>query len=85
MTKNPYHFQTKTNGQLKPSMAALAFVSGLTEKDFNDVYMHAAKVDRAFAHALEEARQEERDRIFRMGFVELLREYWRGRKIYRKP
>jgi hypothetical protein len=61
----------------EPSPAALAWATRLTEIQFRDVYLLASMVD----EVAEEARVNERRRIFNMGFFELCREFWRGEKI----
>jgi hypothetical protein len=63
------------------SLPALAFATRVTESDFRDVYRMARLVDEAFHAAIERTRKEERERIFRMGFMDLMREFWRGRKV----
>jgi hypothetical protein len=63
------------------SPAALAFATRLTIEDFLDVYKFASIIDTAFEKALSQAVEEERQRIFRMGFLELWREFWKGRKL----
>lgn len=77
--KNPNNGDT---GDIIPSRAALALATRITPEIFADLYIHACVIDRAFAVALEETRTEERERIFKMGPLEILREYWRGRKLH---
>jgi hypothetical protein len=66
---------------IRPSAAALAFVSRLTEADWKDVYSLACKID----DVAEEARTNERNRILTMGFGGIMREFWKGKKLYVKP
>jgi hypothetical protein len=63
---------------LSPSPAAVAFATRITEEQFRDVYVFAAMID----EIAEEARTNERKRIFKMGFMEMWREFWKGRKLY---
>lgn len=60
------------------SPAAMAWATRLTEDTFRDVYALAVEADKI----AEEARTNERKRIFEMGFLELCREFWKGRKLY---
>ena len=62
-----------------PSPAALRFATRLTEQQFRDVYGFANLIDMAFEAAIEEAKEEERQRLFSLGFWAICREYWRGR------
>jgi hypothetical protein len=75
--------QQQTEERIKPSAAALAFATRITRQEFDDVYIFAARIDEAFEEALKRAREEERQRIFRLGFVALWREFWAGRKLRR--
>lgn len=68
---------------LRPSMAALAFATRITVEDFNDVYRMAVVIDDAFAEGFARARMEERQRIFKMSPLELIREFWKGKRLYR--
>lgn len=68
---------------LVPSPAALAFATRITSEQFQDVYVFAVEIDRAFSAALERTRMEERRRIFNMGAWELIQEFWRSKKLYR--
>jgi hypothetical protein len=52
----------------------------LTFDDFKDVYFLATLVD----DVAQEARDNERKRIFSMGFFELCREFWKGKQFYAK-
>lgn len=70
--------------QFRPSAPAMAFANRVKQEEFEDVYVFACLIDTAFSNALEEAREEERARIFRMGFLETLREFWSGRKLREK-
>ena len=63
------------------SPAALAFATRITEDVYKDVYGFARLLDAV----LDETRANERHRIFNMGFFELCREFWRDRKITRRP
>ena len=64
-----------------PSPAAVAWATRLSEEDFLNVYQLAAKID----EVAEEARMNERKRIFSMGFIELLTEVFRVKKIHKLP
>jgi len=66
--------------ELRPSPPALAWVTRLDSKTLLDAYALAEKVDDLVA----EVRLKERQRIYRMGFVELVKEFWKGRKLYDK-
>lgn len=67
---------------IRPSPAALALATKIDPATYADIYVFACMIDAAFENALEAAREEERERIFRMGFLELLREFWKGRKLH---
>lgn len=67
----------------RPSMPALALATRLCNT--MDVYVMAEMIDSTFMDALERVRREERDRIFNLGVVDLMREFWTGRKIRLKP
>lgn len=69
------------DAKIRPSAAAMAFVARLTEEDWKDVYQLACKID----DVAEEARVNERRRIFSMGFMEIMREFWKGQKLHAKP
>lgn len=60
-----------------PSPAAVAAASRITEEEFRDVYRFARILD----SIAQEARDNERARILKMGFWELCREFWKGKKI----
>ena len=62
---------------LGPSKAALALSTSLTLDQLQDVYFMAI----VFDTVAEEARQNERNKIFRMGFLELVKEFWKGKKL----
>lgn len=64
--------------ELHPSPPALALSTSLTPMQLHDVYTLAE----IFDAVAEEARQSERNRIFRMGFIQLCREFWRGKRLY---
>lgn len=64
-----------------PSIAALALATRITPEQYKDIYQFAMEIDLAFQRALGEAVEEERQRIFRMPFTEVMREFWRGRKL----
>ena len=63
----------------EPTPAALALATSLTQREFEDVYYLANLIDGVAA----EARINERRRIFRMGFFELIKEMWKAQKLYR--
>jgi hypothetical protein len=63
----------------EPTPAALAVATKITEEEFRDVYGFALLLD-AIA---EQARETERERVLSMGFWELFREFWKGRKLHR--
>ena len=63
-----------------PSPAAVAWATRLKEETFRDIYALAVEADKI----AEEARNNERRRIFNMGFLELAREFWKGKKLYEK-
>lgn len=65
---------------MKPSPAALAAATRLTEEIYHDVYKLANFLD-AIA---EEARENERRRILSMTFMDIFREFWQRRKLQRK-
>lgn len=65
-------------------MPALALATSITPEIYTDTYHHAELIDLAFDNALEAARAEERARIFGMGFVAIIREFWQGRKLHSK-
>lgn len=66
--------------ELYPSPAAVAAATRITQKQYEDVYTFASILD----GIAQEARDNERKRIFKMGFFQLCREFWRGRKLYGK-
>jgi hypothetical protein len=66
--------------KLRPTPAGLAFASRVTEKQFKDLYTFACLVD----DVAEEARVNERKRIFTMSFTELCKEFWKGRTLHVK-
>jgi len=80
-TKHGVYEETITRSV--PSQAALAFANRLTEEQFRNIYTFANLIDAAFENALAIAVEEERQRILGMGFGELMREFWRGRKLRR--
>ena len=61
----------------EPTPAALAVATRITEEEFHDVYGFALLLDQV----ADQARETERERILGMGFWELTREFWRGRKV----
>jgi hypothetical protein len=63
------------------SPAALALSTRITIEDFRDVYKFASMIDTAFKEALKQAVEDERQRIFRMSFIELWCEFWKGRQL----
>ena len=62
---------------LRPSPAAMAAATRITLEQFQDVEQFASILD----DIAEEARRNERARIFKMGFIEMWREIWRTKKI----
>jgi hypothetical protein len=64
--------------RVEVSPAALAFANRVTQEQFEDVYFFAHLVDQI----AEEARTNERKRIFSMSFREIFAEFWKGRKLY---
>jgi hypothetical protein len=66
--------------ELRPSPPAVAWVTRLDDQTLHDVYLLAEKVDDLVA----EIRLKERQRIYRMGFLELVKEFWKGKKLYDK-
>ena len=66
---------------LRPSPAGLAAATRLTEDIFIDTYRCACFLD----DIAEEARTNERKRIFNLGILELTKLFWESRKLYRKP
>lgn len=70
--------QATPRSQLRPSPPAVAWVTRLDDQTLHDVYLLAEKVDDLVA----EIREKERKRIYGMGFLELFREFWKGRKLY---
>lgn len=64
---------------LAPTPAAMAFATRVTQEQFEDVTLFASMID----GVAQEARVNERARIFKMGFLELMREFWKGRQIHR--
>ena len=68
------------DGIAGPSPAAVAWATRLREETFRDIYALAVEADKI----AEEARNNERRRIFNMGFLELAREFWKGKKLYEK-
>jgi hypothetical protein len=62
----------------EPSPAGVAWATRLTEEQFRNVYTLAHLVDQV----AEEARENERKRIFGMSFFDLCHEFWKGRKFH---
>lgn len=73
---NPFPSQPLTEG---PSPAAVAWATRITPEVFSDVYLLASEIDKV----AEEARRNERARIFHMSFSEIVLEFWKGRKLER--
>lgn len=65
---------------LKPSPAALAAATRLTEEIFLDVNALACFLD----GIAQEARENERKRIFAMSAREIFAAFWNNKKLYRK-
>ena len=57
----------------------MAFATRITEEQFRDITEFALLID----GVAQEARENERARIFRMGFTELVGEFWKGRRLQR--
>lgn len=67
------------DGKLSPSPAAMAFATRVTEEQFQDVTLFASMID----VVAEEARRNERARIFSMSLLDLLREFRLGKRLKR--
>jgi hypothetical protein len=63
-----------------PSPAAVAAATRLTEKQFQNINLLAEFID----EITEEARMNERKRIFNMSARDVIKLFWEGRKLYRK-
>lgn len=64
----------------KPSPAAVASATRITEEEFKDVWRLACILD----SIAEEARRNERERILNMGFWQVCRLFWKGRTLHAK-
>ena len=70
----------KADATCSPSPAAVAWATRITEAEFFDVYQLALRID----EVAQEARRNERNRIFSMSAKELFAEFWSGRQLRRK-